>query len=383
MKSVDTFRIIDELNNQINALKTELFTGVLSLTIDNSVTCKIFFRIGRISWLSEGLNYCEKWQRHLKYFCFNLKPEELQKFLDLKDSKEQYQALVYLQGKGLISRKQLDKFITNIVIESLFDVLLESYARNKNITYKSVSDNNQGAIIHLIDSLNILLEVKSLFTRWIESNLQKYSPNSYPVIKQPELLTKNKNIKIPHNILSLINGTVNLRSIAWKTNKNIVEITESVVPLVESGAITLSSLATPPKTRKFQNAALKNRNKYLIACVDDSLLLCQNLESIITKAGYNFVGIQEPLQALTLLLKNKPDFIFLDLIMPIINGYELCGQLKKTPTLQHTPIVILTGKDGLVDRMRAKMIGSTDFLAKPIEETMVLNMIHKHINTRR
>ena len=65
--------------------------------------------------------------------------------------------------------------------------------------------------------------------------------------------------------------------------------------------------------------------------------------------------------------------------MPITNGYELCTQLRKTPSLKNVPVVILTGKDGLVDRMRAKMVGSNDFLSKPIKMPELLKVLNKHL----
>ena len=60
----------------------------------------------------------------------------------------------------------------------------------------------------------------------------------------------------------------------------------------------------------------------------------------------------------------------------------VCAQIRKTPSLKHIPVVILTGKDGLVDRMRSKMVGSTDFLSKPVSAETVLKILEKHITTR-
>ncbi|WP_342056572.1 response regulator [Crocosphaera sp. Alani8] len=91
------------------------------------------------------------------------------------------------------------------------------------------------------------------------------------------------------------------------------------------------------------------------------------------------MGIQKPLKAIPSFLKNKPDLIFLDLVMPITNGYELCTQLRKTPSLKDVPVVILTGKDGLVDRMRAKIVGANDFLSKPVKVSEFIKVLNKHL----
>jgi len=81
-------------------------------------------------------------------------------------------------------------------------------------------------------------------------------------------------------------------------------------------------------------------------------------------------------------LSTKPDLIFLDLIMPNANGYEICGQLRKLNFFKNTPIVILTGNDGIIDRVRSKMVGATDFLSKPIDSELVLETIRKYLKTK-
>ncbi|BAY27673.1 response regulator receiver protein [Calothrix sp. NIES-2100] len=131
----------------------------------------------------------------------------------------------------------------------------------------------------------------------------------------------------------------------------------------------------PPATSK----AITDVSRPLVACVDDSPVICRTLEGLLIHQGYRFVGIQESLTAVLKLIKSKPDFIFLDILMPTVNGYEICAQIRKTPSLKDVPIVILTGKDGLVDRMRAKLVGASDFLSKPIEPNKVLDVLEKYL----
>ncbi|MFP3345400.1 response regulator, partial [Halomonas sp. SIMBA_159] len=77
--------------------------------------------------------------------------------------------------------------------------------------------------------------------------------------------------------------------------------------------------------------------KFLIACVDDSPQVTQTVEQIVRENGYDFIGINDPLRANATLLKVKPDLIFLDLIMPNTNGYEICTQLRRVSSLQEIP----------------------------------------------
>jgi chemotaxis family two-component system response regulator PixG len=71
--------------------------------------------------------------------------------------------------------------------------------------------------------------------------------------------------------------------------------------------------------------------------------------------------------------------IFLDLIMPSINGYELCGQIRRVSRLANVPIVILTGRDGIIDRVRAKMVGATGFLTKPVNRANIDRAIAQYL----
>jgi chemotaxis family two-component system response regulator PixG len=103
------------------------------------------------------------------------------------------------------------------------------------------------------------------------------------------------------------------------------------------------------------------------------------LEAILQPLGYDILTILDPLQGVSLLLKHKPQLIFLDLVMPSTNGYELCTFLRRSSVFKETPIVMLTGHDGMVDRLRAKVVGSTDFLSKPPDTTKVLQVVQKHL----
>jgi two-component system, chemotaxis family, response regulator PixG len=85
------------------------------------------------------------------------------------------------------------------------------------------------------------------------------------------------------------------------------------------------------------------------------------------------------MRAIAVLLARKPNLIFLDLVMPSTNGYEICSQLRKLSYFRDTPIVILTGHDGIVDRVRAKLVGASDFLSKPADAETVLSVIRKHL----
>ncbi len=117
----------------------------------------------------------------------------------------------------------------------------------------------------------------------------------------------------------------------------------------------------------------------LIVCIDDSAQICEQMKTIVTEAGYRFLAVQDATQALAKLLESKPDLIFLDLMMPQINGYEICTQIRRISGLSLIPIVMLTAKDGLMERVRARVTGASDFISKPIDRRKINTAIDRYM----
>ena len=117
----------------------------------------------------------------------------------------------------------------------------------------------------------------------------------------------------------------------------------------------------------------------LVACIDDSRQIVKTMKNIICREGYDYLGIQEPLQAITMMISSKPDLIFLDIEMPICNGLEVCQKLRQISKLKDTPVVLLTSRDGYTDRARARIVGATDFISKPLETPKIVNTVEKFL----
>jgi chemotaxis family two-component system response regulator PixG len=297
-----------------------------------------------------------------------------------------------LLNQGLIQRNKLAELFSSVATEVMFDLIQFTQLNGNKLSCEIIPNDPQTKIcllLPVVEFLPTLKQALQTWQQWQSENLTKYSPNLFPFIQQPALLQSQNLSDINKSIVSQINGSESIRALALKSKLNLVTVTKSLLPLINQGVISLSPVLVTKKSEprnltgdapvRASPVKTPPKRDLLVACVDDSPVVCQAVEKIIESQGYRFLGIQDSLKALPLFLKNKPDFIFLDLVMPITNGYELCAQFRKTPSLKSVPVVILTGRDGLVDRMRAKIAGSNDFLSKPVQEDEVLNVLNKHL----
>ncbi len=117
--------------------------------------------------------------------------------------------------------------------------------------------------------------------------------------------------------------------------------------------------------------------KPVIACIDDSKAVQRQVKMTLELEGYEVVAITEPARALTALVRRRPEVILMDINMPDIDGYELCRMLRQSRQLKDVPIVMLTGRDGLIDRLRAQLVGANSYLTKPFAPEQLMQAVQK------
>ncbi len=376
---------LKDLFAQLQEFQKVSFSGSLYLKINNNQSWFFFFRLGHLSLLG-GTNSVGSLRRQLKLLASSLQKPQLKSVALAQNFQENYKLLINLLNQDVIERKQLADVIANVNTEILFDLIQLCQISNHRLSYKVIPDDPKSkfiSLLPLVEITSVLKQALQAWQKWQNQGLTNYSPNLIPVIKQPNLIQAQNLSEHQSLLIPLINGIHSLRDLAINSNIEIVTLVKSLLPLVKLEVIYFSSVPIPPKSNVADNQPNVSSAKQdiLIACVDDSVVACQALEKIICDNGYRFVSTQNSLKALPLFLKSKPDFIFLDLMMPITNGYELCAQIRKTPSLKNVPVAILTGRDGLVDRMRAKLVGSSDFLSKPVEAEEVIKVLNKNLIT--
>jgi len=103
------------------------------------------------------------------------------------------------------------------------------------------------------------------------------------------------------------------------------------------------------------------------------------VEDILNQEGYAATSIGNPLKALGLLFQLQPDLILCDITMPELDGYELCAMLRQASAFRQVPIVMLTSKEAFLDRVKARMVGASDYLTKPFGPAELTTLVEKYL----
>lgn len=148
---------------------------------------------------------------------------------------------------------------------------------------------------------------------------------------------------------------------------------EAIATTQMSGQTSAGKIKSTQASKKLKNTAPR------IIYIDDSPADSRTMGAIVEGLGYQYSNIPDPLQALPMLIELKPKLIFLDLVMPIANGYEVCSQIRRISALKEIPVIIVTSNDGIADRVRAKLVGASGFLGKPIQHKKVAKVMKKHL----
>lgn len=148
------------------------------------------------------------------------------------------------------------------------------------------------------------------------------------------------------------------------------------IPATILGAAALETAVSPPAPGPEPGS----QKTYTIACVDDSPTILSEISRFLDDQSFTVHPINDPVKALMQITRIKPDLILLDVGMPNIDGYELCRLLRNHPLFKSTPIVMVTGHTGIIDRARAKFVGASDYLTKPFTQSSLLKVAFKHLS---
>ncbi len=386
-----------DLARRIQVCRQNKFTGKLDLELKetNSLQWSLYFCLGALIWGSSNVHPIRRCYRQMSQYCPQLPIHSIRpQYWDYYD-------LAQLVQQQRIQREQMAAVVETSIREVLFDIHQQGEKLPPRSGFQLTSQSiSQKTIDLLIDSSLVLVRAEEVWQQakqdwdaWQQAGLTKCSPNQAPMLWNAEELQQQTSLLAYYNLAAMADGKQTLRDLAVKLKQNLALLTQSLMPSIRQGLIRLIDVADlntsfePVMVPKPQPSpaitSIKpiqpQRKSPLVAYIDDSPNDSRMMSHILTQASYQFINIQDPVTALPTLLEHKPDLIFLDLVMPVANGYEICAQIRRVSIFKDTPVIILTSNDGIVDRVRAKMVGSSGFLAKPIDSGKVLAVLQKHL----
>ncbi len=327
----------------------------------------LYFFHGRLAYATGGAHRVRRWRRALNH-CGVSDPWQVQQSLS---EPWEYALLTWALQQGQLSMAQVRAVIHLGFWEVLFALLQEG------ATWQHWRLNRQlPCQLALLQPEPVVQEAVELHQTWTEAGLATLSPNLAPQLRQPERLQQQVTAAVYQNLVQWLDGQHTLWDISLQSHKSPVAIVQVLLPLIHREIVRLQGIPDLPVPVAI---AVAPDPRPLLVCIDDSPLTGQTLTQLLTPPGYRVLSLTDPLQAIGQLLIHKPAMIFLDLVMPNMNGYELCAQLRKTSLLQETPIVILTSHNSFIDRVQARLCGATEFLAKPPDPEKVLAITRQYL----
>jgi twitching motility two-component system response regulator PilG len=360
---------------------------------DPSISWNVYLLQGKIQYINSNLGQQERlnylWQRFkLGSECPQLDPQEVSEYVQL------CQALSSQQPTDTDVKKQLFRFCR----EGLVNVLSIEKTHIELVPAKRI---NQAIVSFSLEKLGEKLEEQVKISRHIRGYIdspfsrlyleQKNALKFYQIWKPKYTTPELKEIADNHKLSTFVSLFVAKNSfyqIATKTNADTYflakhleqSIAEKLIDLFPFKELTTEELRLKQQAPEDNSASLQTQangvqtSSTLVACIDDSKTVQKQVKMTLEAGGYRVLSILDPTLALKQLSQHQPVVIFMDINMPNLNGYDLCSLLRKSERFKDIPIVMLTGRDGMIDRVRAKIVGATDYLTKPCDPNKLITL---------
>ena len=117
-----------------------------------------------------------------------------------------------------------------------------------------------------------------------------------------------------------------------------------------------------------------------VMVIDDSKTIRRTAETLLKREGAEVVTATDGFEALAKIADQHPQIIFVDIMMPRLDGYQTCALIKNNQVFKRTPVIMLSSKDGLFDKARGRIVGSEQYLTKPFTREELIEAIRKHVN---
>jgi two-component system, chemotaxis family, response regulator PixG len=393
-------------------------SGCLEIS-SNTVRWFLYLDCGQIVYLTNSIDPIDRLDCHLKGLSRRVPSIDndvrtlIRLSIDLQSATPQacpdLQGIALLEKDGFLSPEATAGLATELSREALESLLLV-----QDYTYTFHSVTGSLGWYYSINFEQLLSACKDRIQAWQALNPLIWSPYQRPYLFSQSQSANKLTPETQQRLGKLLKG-FSFRHLALLLGQDELKLVKSLSPLIADKVILLRDPQSPysdlpiikkvlelkdlPTTEKTTEEAtlgqteLSDRSDrlshppadqptsklYRIACIDDSPAMLQTIERFLEKEDLSLFLIQESVKALIELMRIKPDLILLDVGMPQVDGYELCRLLRRHPMFKSTPIIMVTGNTGLIDRAKAKLAGTTDYMTKPFTQAELSKMVFRHL----
>ncbi|WP_295617346.1 response regulator [Chamaesiphon sp. GL140_3_metabinner_50] len=407
----ETERILNPIK-LLEQLATSQAKGCLRI-VANEITWLLYFHEGKLFYANHSLEPVERLEQHLRRLSpvvlANQVYTELREQLKEANLEATYPSLDYQAIRWLIAQGHITEQTAATLVKSVTKEVLQSYLLITHGKSELVSRDTAFPIWWSGNFLFVTKECQTELQAWQALQPAILSPYQRPYLmnvehplltpdvkaklskiligfsfRQLSLLLKQEELTVANNLHRLINNRiVGLRPPQppfdrlhklysnGSDNDRFNEKTQTITETLNAVSDKAGSDST--------SEDLADRTTYKIACVDDSPTILREINRFLDGDSFKVFPIVDSGTALMKIIRINPDIILLDVGMPTIDGYKLCSMLRKHPAFKKTPIVMVTGNTGIIDRAKAKMAGSTDYMTKPFTQAGLIEMVSRHL----
>ncbi|MDJ0690200.1 MAG: response regulator [Xenococcaceae cyanobacterium MO_188.B32] len=394
--------------NLLTTLCSERVDGCLKVAY-KSFHFFIYLNNGQITYATHSLEPFERLERHLRRLSQEILTvnNEIRSQLRLLFDEEEnnfveqpkdHEAIAWLLAEKYLSERQAE-----LLIQRLIQEVFESYLLIKEESQNNfISDIILTPPISSIELSSIISKCQKRLEIW-----QSLSPHILSSYQRPYFFTKSGSKPEEEKLGKILRG-FNFRQLAALLNQDELELAKKIYPLIIKKKIIIREPQSPLDRLPFisvinnqngqdavkqegdrdqdninfpdfSNSNIKQK-QWKIVCIDDSPTILNEISRFLSRDEFSVSPITEPLKALMKIIRIEPDLILMDVGMPNIDGYKLCSLIRKYSAFQNTPIIMVTGNKGLIDRAKARIAGATDYMTKPFTQSDLLSMVFKYLS---
>ena len=392
------------------------------LDIDSElVSWKIYLHQGKIQYVYCSIQTLDQLKYHLHYLKYK---QAIAAFKDLPPSFSKLQPPVEdksatsdLYGKiisWLLAEDRLNMQDCTKLVQNLNKDAIQSFLSLNNAA-SSWRDGQSLPIwipVEIRDSLSwsvseCLNERQVIVRQWQNCSQELRSVHQRPYFP-PGWETKTLPVsgsldrKTLKELTQVLRGRTSIRQLSILLNKEELQIAQILSPYIDEKTIYLHHAQAPLDKLPQVSQDVRDIGKWSpdanndsqitqhdlsrssvktwkIVCIDDSPTILSEIKRFLDAKKFEITAIDDPVQAVSKIFTVNPDLILLDITMPRINGYKLCGLLRSSGKCDDTPIVMVTGNTGLIDKARAKISGATDYFTKPFTKEGLNKIVDKYL----